>query len=55
MNVAGTSYRQLLKYYARRILRIITHGELPGRLEARLYYLRYRIREAISRWAILQT
>ena len=55
MDVAGTSYRPLLKYYARRILRSFTHRELPGRLEGRLYYLHYRIREAISRWAILQT
>lgn len=55
MNVAATSYRQLLKHYAWRILRIFTHGELPGRLEARLYYLRYLVREKISCWAVLGT
>jgi hypothetical protein len=55
MNFFNIQYRRMLQHYIRRILRIFTHGDLPGRLEARLYYLRYRIREAISRWAILQT
>jgi hypothetical protein len=54
MNVAGTSYRPLLKHYAGRILRIFTHGELPGRLEARLYYSRYLVREKISYWAVFR-
>jgi hypothetical protein len=54
LNVAATSYRPLLKHYVGRILRIFTHGELPGRLEARLYYLRYRLREEVSRWAVLR-
>lgn len=53
MNVAWSLYRQLLKYYTRRTLRIFTHGELPGWLESRLYYLQYLIRETISRYGIL--
>lgn len=54
MNVAGTSYRLLLKHYAGRILRIFTHGELPGRLEARLYYLCYLVREKVLRGWVLR-
>jgi len=55
MTAAGCSYGLLLRRYARRILRIFTHGELPGRVEARLYYLRYLVREKVLRWLVLRT